>query len=174
MDHSLDINDSFLTWEQVCEDSKNKIEVGKEISHDGYADDENDSIYYPEIKKKPITVSTPITLQRGSCNYLTNLMDQNTAIVDLNDTLEAVEYILTHANPSSDEDSSKETSIISISSANSSDKSIVFKNANSFKNLSNTSSIEEETVPQGFYSAAVLDMTNNVSPVQAKNIKNLN
>jgi hypothetical protein len=136
---------SFLTLEKECELSQNESAIRELSSYCEVADDECE-----ETKNEfPIEVrkSSQESPLRGSCDYIKNRLDPNSAIVDLNDTLDAINYILergeeenrslyeTSQSPiiiSSDDDDD------SISSVISSAKSVAIK------------SIEDESIPSGF------------------------
>ena len=140
MEETSDV-ESFLTWEKMCENSLVDENADKESTRGAQADDEkevstasiNESIKKKYLQAVPQTdQSSP---QRGSCNYITNLLDPNSAIVELNDTLDAVNYILRGAYDDDDEEDIQHLSSITVSSDGSSSSSMEVK------------SLEDETEP---------------------------
>lgn len=126
----------------MCENSLIDENADLESTHGAQADDEKEistTSGHESIKKKylqAIPHADQFSPQRGSCNYITNLLDPNSAIVELNDTLDAVNYILRGAYGSYEEDEEdiQTLSSITVSSGESS---------NSLK----VKSLEDETEP---------------------------
>jgi hypothetical protein len=119
MDNSLNSSDdSFLTWEKLCEESYPKIGEIIDLTGDDddiqdnsksyAADDESSKNFEADFSASPVEIleesveeySTPLP---GSCEFLKNKLDPNTAICNLNDTLEVVEYILAHGHAEDDD-----------------------------------------------------------------------
>lgn len=105
---SLSADDSFLTWEKMCEQTypRETEIVDLTQTDDEFADNEasdNEDVSPVEILElslEDLEVQSPLP---GSCEFLKNMMDKNTAICNLNDTLETVEYILAQTSQIVDE-----------------------------------------------------------------------
>lgn len=109
LDITLDPDDSFKTWEKMCEESYPKITEmidltscsestqNNSLSYAASADneetrDDTSLLLHPEIFEE--TIHETLSPLPGSCDFLKSMLDPNTAICNLNDTLDTVDYIL--------------------------------------------------------------------------------
>lgn len=106
-------DDSFLTWEKMCELSYPKIDAFVDLTAisddelldgsasyaaDNEASNINDTNLH--VSSQSDEYNSPLP---GSCDFLKNRLDPNTAICNLNDTLEAVEFMLAQNKNAADE-----------------------------------------------------------------------
>lgn len=155
--------ESFLTWEKKCENSIIDLTIDENDENnsiDGeYADDEDEPSFLTKTLNPPqrdTLVPSFSSPQRGSHSYITNLLDPNSALVELNDTLEAVNYILSQGTSENEEIPIESLSSVSINSTtDDSIESVV---------QATVSRIEDESELTEFHLAAMIDESNLKSP----------